>query len=82
MTSLDNRPIPIEECKVTIDRFLCNNTRCIPLNLTCNGKNDCGDGSDEGGECRNGKRITKYPLVLHIFILSANSYYLSKQTCF
>ena len=47
----------IQECNTSIDWFLCNNSRCIPLNLTCNNKNDCGDGSDEGGDCKNGENI-------------------------
>jgi len=29
--------------------FTCNNTRCLPAFLVCNGVNDCGDFSDEAG---------------------------------
>ncbi|XP_051964889.1 low-density lipoprotein receptor-related protein 8-like isoform X2 [Xyrauchen texanus] len=29
------------------ERFSCNNSRCVPLNLRCDGVDDCGDSSDE-----------------------------------
>lgn len=31
----------------TKDEFKCSNGHCIPLNLACDGHNDCGDDSDE-----------------------------------
>uniref|UniRef100_A0A673HRK1 Very low-density lipoprotein receptor-like n=2 Tax=Sinocyclocheilus rhinocerous TaxID=307959 RepID=A0A673HRK1_9TELE len=33
------------EC--SIEKFMCNNRRCVPLNLRCDGVEDCGDSSDE-----------------------------------
>ena len=31
--------------------FRCKNGYCLDLNMVCNGKQDCDDGSDEGGLC-------------------------------
>lgn len=33
--------------------FLCQNQRCIPFNLKCDGFNQCGDNSDEPEDCTN-----------------------------
>ncbi|XP_071087846.1 membrane frizzled-related protein-like [Haliotis cracherodii] len=33
------------------DRFLCDNSRCVSSDVTCNGFNDCGDNSDELDGC-------------------------------
>ena len=29
------------------NKFLCSNLQCLALTLTCDGANNCGDGSDE-----------------------------------
>ena len=33
------------------DSFTCSNEKCIPKSLTCDGKNDCGDNTDEKEGC-------------------------------
>lgn len=33
------------------DKFLCNNTRCIPKRFVCDLDDDCGDNSDEHSNC-------------------------------
>ena len=30
-------------------RFTCDNDKCLPRSFICDGKDDCGDGSDEEG---------------------------------
>lgn len=36
------------------DSFKCDNGKCVPNAQKCDGKDNCGDGSDEGG-CSNGE---------------------------
>uniref|UniRef100_A0A671PWG2 Uncharacterized protein n=1 Tax=Sinocyclocheilus anshuiensis TaxID=1608454 RepID=A0A671PWG2_9TELE len=33
--------------KCGTEQFVCNNGRCVPLNLRCDGVDECGDSSDE-----------------------------------
>ena len=33
------------------EKFLCNNTKCLPSTFKCNGQDDCGDNSDEIDGC-------------------------------
>ncbi|XP_064410428.1 complement component C6 isoform X2 [Latimeria chalumnae] len=45
------RCFPSKLCKIEEldckDKFFCENGRCVPNNLICNGESDCGDNSDE-----------------------------------
>lgn len=42
-SSLNNCPFQNKTCD--------NNTKCLSIEMLCNGRNDCLDGSDEGGQC-------------------------------
>lgn len=39
--------IVVEKFQCLPDRFRCGNSKCIPVALLCDGRNDCGDNSDE-----------------------------------
>ena len=41
------------------NQFTCNNKRCIPTSLTCNGVDNCGDSTDETFPC-TGKNNVNY----------------------
>uniref|UniRef100_A0A4W3GPN7 Uncharacterized protein n=1 Tax=Callorhinchus milii TaxID=7868 RepID=A0A4W3GPN7_CALMI len=55
VTSLtDDRPCLADAlCNIQqtdcVNKFLCDNGRCVAQKLVCNGEHDCGDGSDEDG---------------------------------
>uniref|UniRef100_A0A3B5AT22 Complement factor I n=1 Tax=Stegastes partitus TaxID=144197 RepID=A0A3B5AT22_9TELE len=53
---------PQDECD-----FSCANSKCVPLNRTCDGVDDCGDRSDEMccKSCRNGAFRCKTGVCLH-----------------
>nr|XP_019808868.1 PREDICTED: vitellogenin receptor-like [Bos indicus] len=42
-------PGPPEKCGSS--EFQCHPSACLDLSLVCDGKRDCADGSDEGGQC-------------------------------
>lgn len=46
-----NKTSSARDCKIENSQYLCKNQRCISLNVVCNKKDDCGDGSDEGANC-------------------------------
>lgn len=39
------------------DEFHCTNDKCVDVSLTCDGRDDCGDGSDEDKECSKNPNI-------------------------
>ncbi|XP_054721455.1 LOW QUALITY PROTEIN: uncharacterized protein LOC129231221 [Uloborus diversus] len=66
--------LDIQDCKHD-SMFMCNNGRCISKDMTCDGRNNCGDSSDESPMyCDNDPsyflRITDgmYAFILAIFI--------------
>ncbi|CAL4068032.1 unnamed protein product [Meganyctiphanes norvegica] len=42
-------PSTLQQCPVS--EYTCDNLRCIPRDRVCNGRDDCGDGSDEKPGC-------------------------------
>lgn len=42
-------PGPSDKCGSS--EFQCHPSACLDLSLVCDGKRDCADGSDEGGQC-------------------------------
>lgn len=42
-------PGPPEKCQSS--EFQCRSHACLNVSLVCDGKEDCADGSDEGGKC-------------------------------
>lgn len=45
----------IGACPLT--QFRCSTGRCVNLNMFCDGRNDCGDNSDEPAHCTRNKRV-------------------------
>ena len=39
------------------EKFLCKNSKCLPSTFKCNGKDDCGDNSDEIDGCVGNRKI-------------------------
>ena len=53
-TDLQNVTIFLLVPACSVDEFPCSKGGlCIPLQLRCNGINDCGDNSDEACGCKN-----------------------------
>ena len=48
------------------NKFRCSNLQCLALTLTCDGADNCGDGSDENAtHCAlSGNEITKVKMIL------------------
>ena len=40
--------------------FSCDDSKCLPPSLVCNGKSDCNDSSDEEIECQGKKNQRKF----------------------
>lgn len=49
-----------ESCKIENFKYMCQNHQCVHLNAVCNGKDDCGDKSDEGAGCEYTIYISTY----------------------
>ena len=47
----DERDCPPKKCPE--NHFKCANDKCVPNVWVCDGDNDCGDGSDEGKDCKD-----------------------------
>ena len=53
-----------------MNHFKCNNHRCVQNLLVCDGKNDCGDYSDEDKGCR-GKRAYSKKVSFSLFYIAS-----------
>lgn len=48
----DELQCPASPCGNSSEHYMCAHRGCILMNLVCNGRDDCGDGSDESPACR------------------------------
>ena len=53
-------------CSCENNQFLCSNKKCIPESWKCNGKNDCGDSSDELNSLCKGISVVKNAVTHYI----------------
>ena len=54
------RSLTIDIGQCPLNHFRCSNQRCVQENVVCDGKNDCGDYSDESEGC--------YGIILNMII--------------
>ena len=66
------------------DHFICANKKCLPASLMCNGKDDCGDNSDETTICFSNLLITYFTKIINLNSVTdeSNIWYFNSELLF